>query len=268
LLLVAPDAAEGPFSLNTKSFQGALELKADSDTGEFRATFATLNVVDRDGDVTSPGAFTEQPVKIASWGHQWTQLPVGLGTIRADSERAWVDGQFFLDTTPGRDTYTTVKRLGGLQEWSYGFEILDATFGQFDGKDVRFLKRLNVFEVSPVLLGAGIGTRTDSIKSPFSDHLARVLDEVGAVVTRAGEITSLRAKEGRTLSAANRRKLEALLDALGGLDPLRTEIADLLAAAAPPSDDSPKAAESDPSALFAEWLHIQARLAGHLEYAQ
>lgn len=248
--------------MNQKAYQGTIELKADGEEGAFRATFATLNVVDRDGDVTVPGAFSEaQPVRIASWGHKWSDLPVGLGAIHADSERAWVDGVFFLDTTPGKDTYQTVKRLGGLQEWSYGFEILDSTFGQFDGQDVRFLKRLNVFEVSPVLLGAGIGTRTDSIKSPFSEHVARVLDDVAALTDRAGEIASLRAKEGRTLSAANRRKLEALLDALGGLDPLRTEIAELLAAADPPkSVDPPKAVEPDPIALIAGWERTRATL--------
>lgn len=243
--------------LDRKSFHSGIELKADGEEGAFRATFARLNVIDRDGDVTVPGAFTDgQSVRIASWGHKWHELPVGVGVIHADQETAWVDGQFFLDTTGGLDTYRTVKRLGPLQEWSYGFDILDSANGQFTGQQVRFLRKMDVFEVSPVLLGAGIGTRTDAIKSPFSDHVSRVLEDVVALTDRARDIASLRAKEGRTLSAANRQKLQALLDALNGLDPLRTEIAELLAATDPPE----KALSVD--ALYADFLATQAALLG------
>ena len=58
-----------------------LELKQEGDQGLVRAVFATLNVIDEDGDVTLPGAFGEQSVKLASWGHNWGELPVGRGRI-------------------------------------------------------------------------------------------------------------------------------------------------------------------------------------------
>lgn len=152
--------------MESKSFRATIQLKADpSEAGQFVATFATLNVIDKDHDVTIPGAFQEgQAVRISAWGHNWGALPVGNGTIHADQEKAWVDGQFFLDTTAGKDTYLTVKNLGDLGEWSYGFEILKQSFGKFAGQDVRFLEGLNTFEVSPVMLGAGIDTGTDAIK--------------------------------------------------------------------------------------------------------
>lgn len=156
--------------MESKSFRATIELKADpTQVGQFVATFATLNVIDKDGDVTVPGAFQEgQPVRISAWGHNWGALPVGNGTIHADQEKAWVDGQFFLDTAAGKDTYLTVKNLGDLQEWSYGFEVLKQSFGKFADRDVRFLEGLNTFEVSPVMLGAGIDTGTDAIKSAKS----------------------------------------------------------------------------------------------------
>jgi HK97 family phage prohead protease len=148
-----------------KTFRGAVTLKADGEPGEFRAVFSTLNVVDADGDVTVPGAFRDgQPVRISYWGHRWEDLPVGKGIIHADERESWVDGGFFLNTEGGRETYETVKALGDLQEWSYGFDILDAAPGQFEGRDVRFLRALDVHEVSPVMLGAGVGTRTTAIK--------------------------------------------------------------------------------------------------------
>jgi HK97 family phage prohead protease len=154
-----------------KEFRAPIALKeADGQEGTFDAVFATFNVVDRDRDVTKPGAFRDgQKVRISAWGHNWGVLPVGKGVIHADDEKAWVDGRFFLDTEGGLDTYRTVKGLEELQEWSYGFDILTSAEGEFDGERVRYLESLDVYEVSPVMLGAGIGTRTTGIKSSAAD---------------------------------------------------------------------------------------------------
>ena len=148
-----------------KTYRSAIELKADGEPGEFRAIFSTFNVVDHDGDVTVPGAFQEgQAVRIAYWGHRWQDLPVGRGAIHQDEEKAWVDGRFFLDTIAGKETYQTVKNLEELQEWSYGFDIEESSMGKFEDQDVQYLRKLTVYEVSPVMLGAGIGTHTETIK--------------------------------------------------------------------------------------------------------
>jgi len=158
--------------MNKKVYQAPIELK-ESETdqpGSFKAVFSTFNVVDLDGDVTLPGAFTDgQKVRIAYWGHRWHDLPVGRGVIHADEEKAWVDGVFFLDTEAGQETYRTVKNLEDLQEWSYGFDIIESESAVVDGTPVRLLKKLTVYEVSPVLLGAGIGTQTVAIKGTSPD---------------------------------------------------------------------------------------------------
>lgn len=152
--------------MERKTYTGGMTLKADGEEGEFSAVFSTLNVIDHQDDVTVPGAFTEgEPVRIAAWNHGWDQLPVGKGEIREEEDSAVVEGRFFLNTQTGREHYETVKALGALQEWSYSFDILDASYGEFQGEKVRFLRKLKVHEVSPVMLGAGIGTRTRAIKS-------------------------------------------------------------------------------------------------------
>lgn len=151
--------------MDKKRFGGPLEFKADGPPGSFVATFASLNVVDHDGDVTVPGAFKDgQAVRIAQFGHNWSAPPIGAGVIHADQERAWVEGQFFLGMPEAQSTYESVKGLGGLAEWSYGYDVLDAAPGEFQGEQVRYLRGLEVHEVSPVMLGAGIGTRTETIK--------------------------------------------------------------------------------------------------------
>jgi hypothetical protein len=154
--------------MDTKAL-GRVEIK-DADKGTVKAVFSTFDVVDHDGDVTAPGAIEDgAPVRISAYGHaSWGgALPVGKGVVRIKGGEAILEGQFFLDTTHGRDTFETVKQLSedGLQEWSYGFDVLDAEPAERDGKQVRLLKRLKVHEVSPVLLGAGINTRTLVAKS-------------------------------------------------------------------------------------------------------
>lgn len=146
---------------------GRVEVK-DATKGEIQAVFSTFDQVDHDGDVTLKGAFTDgAPVQISAFNHgSWEgALPVGKGVIRVNGNEAVLDGQFFMDTQHGRDTFATVKAMGDLQEFSYGYNVADSETGTFEGKSVRFLKALDVFEVSPVLKGAGIGTRTLSVKS-------------------------------------------------------------------------------------------------------
>jgi HK97 family phage prohead protease len=142
-----------------------------ADEGTVTAIFSRFNVKDLDGDVTMPGAFEDgAEVLISAYNHEtWCGgLPVGKGVIHCDDEKAWLDGQFFLDTQAGKETFTTVKNVGDLQEWSYGYKVLETgevTDAMYQQGVWRVLKKLKVWEVSPVMVGAGIGTETVSIKS-------------------------------------------------------------------------------------------------------
>src|SRR5690349_19187641 len=233
----------------------SFEFKAEKE-GSFRATFSTFNVVDRDGDVTVPGAFEKgQQVRIAQWGHNWGSPVIGKGAIDFDEDRAWVDGEFFLDTTAGKDTYLAVKNLGALQEWSYGFAIKERSFGEFGDppQQVQFLRRLDVFEVSPVMLGAGIGTGTDAIKgATLADESGAVLAAVANLSDRVKSLADMRAKEGRTLSTANRERLKAHREALRSI----ADDLDALLAATEPDDGK----GLDIAALLIETELINARL--------
>lgn len=154
--------------METKSALSGVEIKSAA-RGEVTAVFSTFNVIDKDGDVTFPGAFTDgEEVVLSSYGHEvWKGgMPVGLGRIRTTRTEAIVDGQFFMDTDAGRNHFYTVKAMGSKQQWSYGFDVLHAPeSGTFAGRKANFLKKLRVHEVSPVFQGAGIGTRTLAVKA-------------------------------------------------------------------------------------------------------
>lgn len=155
----------------------------DADQGLVEAVFASHlvdatalktagpEIIDKDGDVTLKGAFTAgQPVVISAYGHgSWEgKLPIGKGVIREEGDLAVLDGQFFMDTTHGRDAFLTVKALSedDLQEWSYSLHEVKSSRAQVAGRSVRVLEQVGlVKEVSPVLMGAGVQTRTLDVKA-------------------------------------------------------------------------------------------------------
>lgn len=171
-------------SIETKTFTG-VEIK-DAAKGTVRAVFATLGVIDKDGDVVMKGAIPDgAEVVISAYSHtSWKgSLPVGKGTIHEVGDEAILDGEFFMKTTHGVDTFETVKGLGGLGEWSFSLQNVKASRGEIDGKTARLLSSIEVKEVSPVLVGAGVDTRTLEVKSAdqkqLTSTIARMLAEAG-----------------------------------------------------------------------------------------
>jgi hypothetical protein len=158
---------------------GRVEIKA---AGLVTATFSTLNAVDKDGDVTPVGAFEDGasvPIgawEHSSWGARGGRLPVGKGVIHADNSKAWVEAALFMNNQGGRETFEVIEKLGPLLEWSYSYDVLEERFGEWQGRQVRFLDKLKVSEVAPVLVGAGIGTQTTEAKArlvaEYFRHLA------------------------------------------------------------------------------------------------
>ncbi len=145
--------------------QITIEFKGDDDEGLVTARFGTSGVKDLDGDVIEKGAIGVQKVQVSQFGHtSWTGgLPVGKGVTREDGDEMLADLEFFMGTTDGRDHFETMKQLGSLGEWSFGFDIKEERAPTEEERQLgifRVLKKLEVFEVSPVLRGAGIDTAT------------------------------------------------------------------------------------------------------------
>lgn len=151
---------------------GRVEIKdADAEKGTFTALIATFNVKDSDGDVTLPGAFPEgKAIPVSSYGHtSWEgALPIGGATLTQTRTEGLAKGRFYLDTPHGHAAYLTLKAMsddGHPSEWSYGYAPKEFSYGEFESETVRFLKSVDVFEASPVLKGAGVGTHTLNIKA-------------------------------------------------------------------------------------------------------
>ena len=211
-----------------------MDLTAD---GEVTVAFAKLGALDSDEDYTFHGAFPVKAVPMSDYGHAlWptkgSKPPTGRGTISEDGDWALFKGAFFLRTAQGQNAYETVKGMGDLQQWSYGYHVLEKGTPPAGIKARRGLKRLDVREVSPVFLGAQAETHTRSLKElgdgdldefeeamlalkegplaglTYAEMNTRVLRGLDAFVGRTLDINELRVKEGRALSTAREKLLE------------------------------------------------------------
>ena len=217
------------------------EWKAEKE-GSFKAVIATFNTIDKDGDVTLPGAFAPgMTVAVSPWGHTSGDgaLPVGDAVITSDGSRAIAEGQFYTDTPHGKAAYQTVKRLSekGIQQWSYIYrpkvigskKDLEAWPGAR-----RVLKEVQPFEVSPVLVGAGEGVFTQSIKSDKDDD---PLEQLRAALE---SYLNNEEKVGARFGRASRDQISAVIAALQKLLDGDTE---------EPAAPAPAKADEDPELI-------------------
>ena len=191
-----------------------IEIKEMDQSGHGLARIATLSAINSDGDTYQAGAFGEQFAQILP-AHNWQALPLGKARIFERGDEALAELHLNLETQAGKDWHAALKfdLAAGqppVQEWSYGFEVLDADVEQRNGKPVRVLKKLAVHEVSPVVRGAGEGTATlamknAALKEGHFERLASDLAELAAAV-----------KDGPgALSAAGLKQLMDLHEGIG-----------------------------------------------------
>jgi HK97 family phage prohead protease len=226
--------------MQTKRIKGEIKEVTDA---EVVAVFATTGVIDHDGDVTLPGAFGEQHAAFL-FAHNARDLVLGKAQIHEEGNEAVARIKINREIERAREVHSMLKfdmeHGEPLQEFSYGFDPVSYSHGEHEGRKVRFLEKLKVHEVSPVLLGAGLGTHTRSVKCkqcgcdpeasdkptsdngtcpecggkkswPFADQLSLVIAETKDVVDRALEIRAMREKQGRNMSAERKQQMAQLL---------------------------------------------------------
>jgi hypothetical protein len=201
-----------------------------AEKGEGSAVIAKLNVIDLDGDVTVPGAFGKQDVNLLP-AHDRMAPRLGKGVLTEEDNLAIASFKFNLDedAKTAREWYSALKfdMANGepLQEWSYGFKVVDSEFGEFQGQHVRFLKALEVHEISPVLRGAGLGTGTLAIKSTDKmtvdeqiKNAGEALNAVTALIERVKSLNDLKVQKGQKGIGEDRRKaVDEIGEALNAL---------------------------------------------------
>lgn len=153
---------------------------ADVSAGEEGIVEAIVSVfgnADRQREVVKAGCFTKslaakKPKGV--WAHDWTKpiaktlearelmpgdamLPAGLKM----NGGLYIKGQFNLNTQRGREAYEDLK-FGTMDEFSIGFRVLADSFDAKTG--TRILEQCELYEWSPVLVGANPATTMLSLK--------------------------------------------------------------------------------------------------------
>lgn len=155
-------------AIQRKVAVGAMQVK-DAEQGTARVRFAKPDGVtpDRDREITLADAIPEVQVVFSQFGHTSLTdgtLPAGRAIVHPNGT---ADVQFLMDTIAGRETFRTLKGLGPIVQYSYGFRVLEEgklTNEMRDAGAVRVLKRLDVVELSGCVVGAGVDTGTLAIK--------------------------------------------------------------------------------------------------------
>lgn len=195
----------------------SMAIVSMDDTGKGLAKLANLNEVDNDGDTYGPGAF--------SWkegGHQWAMMmpahnrravPFGKARVYEEGDEAFAELNLNLLTTAGQEWHQALLfdfKVGKpVQEWSFGYQA-EYTYRVSAAGRIRVLTKVDVDEVSPVLRGAGKGTRTISIKG------AKLRDDhFDGLITDLGEMASAVDADPASVSASGLKQLREIHDAIG-----------------------------------------------------
>lgn len=173
--------------------------------GQFTAYASVFGNVDSYGDIVVAGAFAES---LKGWeesgnvipllfGHNMSDPDYNIGAIvkaEEDEHGLLVTAQLDLESPKGAQVYRLIKGRR-VSQMSFAYEVLDAAGAEQDGEAVVELRRLKLYEVSVVPIGANQETEITAVKA--------------AAAALAGGL-----KEGRVLSVKHMDSLRAAADAI------------------------------------------------------
>ncbi len=175
-----------------------LEIKTN-EAGLFEGLASTYGNVDMGRDVVERGAFSDTLQKRGAeipilWSHDHAN-PVGLGQLSDSAEGLRIKGELDLDTTSGKEAYSRIRKriVKGL---SIGYRIPEN--GSVMEKDIRRLKRVDLYEVSLVAIPMNDRARVTAVKSSIRDFEA-MLREGGYSKSEATRIASCGYSKGLAL---------------------------------------------------------------------
>jgi len=170
------------------------EKKDIQESGVFTGYGSTFGgKPDSYGDIIAPGAFSESIAKNGRGGmgiamlyqHDHTQ-PIGVWkSIAQDKKGLIMEGQLALKTQRGAETYELMK-MGALKGLSIGFDMIRDENGKIaedaievnEKKRTQLLKRINLWEVSPVTFAANTRARVTGVKSLQEAKTEREMEKI------------------------------------------------------------------------------------------
>lgn len=158
----------------------AAKVKAVGDTdglaeGQFEAIVSVFGNKDSVGDIVLPGAFTDtlaawaakgDPIPVI-WSHDWRDPFSHLGSVIRAEEREeglWVRGDLDLDNAKAAQVYRLLKGRR-VTQFSFAYDIVEGAWVETEDDYHYELRKLDLHEVGPCLLGANQETELLAVKA-------------------------------------------------------------------------------------------------------
>jgi hypothetical protein len=171
---------ETPLKFQIKSIEGKdvkyikrnfiAKIKALPEEGEgiIEAYVSVFGNADSYGEVVDKGAFVDfirdyfprYPKGV--WAHDWEAPIAKTMEIREDEFGLYIKGKLILTVQKAKEAYDLIKE-GVITDFSFGYGVDEDYYDSVDG--LRHLRKLSIYEWSPVLVGANRRAELISVKS-------------------------------------------------------------------------------------------------------
>lgn len=143
------------------------------------------------GDIVLQGAFKSSLKRggrnrngiVMLWSHDSKQVPGVWREIKEDNHGLFVKGQLLMDTQLGRETHSRLKHKA-VKGLSIGYDILKKEVDEEN--DIRYLKEIDLWEISPVAFPAKIDAGILEVKNMEMIELAKTPRELEDALREVG----------------------------------------------------------------------------------
>jgi HK97 family phage prohead protease len=161
--------------------------------GIIKGYASTFDVIDYGDDVVEHGAFLKTIDRCQKEGdkipmcfqHSIMHIIGGFDPAKMyeDDKGLHVEGEIYKKTSMGADVYELAKR-GVLNKMSFGFTTNDVGYENGDGKTIRKLKDINLYEISMVSHPMNPHARITDIKADKAEECISINEFIGIISNR------------------------------------------------------------------------------------
>jgi HK97 family phage prohead protease len=174
----------GGTDVKHKAFQLHSFKALDEGKGVFEAIVAVFNNVDRGGDKILPGAFKDtlaeweakgRPIPVI-FSHEWANLDAHIGQVLEAKEveqGLYIKGQLEMDEPFAQRVYKKMQK-GTLAEFSFAYDVVDMAQVKEGDKWINELRKLELLEVGPCLVGMNPDTQLLGVKEWTPEEIVKL----------------------------------------------------------------------------------------------
>jgi HK97 family phage prohead protease len=156
------------------------ELKEVNEDGSFVGIASVYGVEDLGGDVVDKGAFkktiSENPSVPILWQHKADEV-IGTGTVKEWQGKVLLEAKLDLDDATALKAYQKMKK-GLIKGLSIGFNTVKSTWEEIEGRMIRHITELKLWEVSVVTFPMLPAAQVTRVKSAEEEALTLRVKEL------------------------------------------------------------------------------------------